>query len=331
MLWFLLVSCLIQHHTAMEKYKWLPTECAPKKYPMTILKGDLIFKNGGSIYIPEGKVLYNGWGEIGSTHVVGEEWKPVPYQLNITWFSYTEDKFYQGIFNLPHDIITSLFQKGFISPSTGKLRTYDRVMVGLAPEGEISIWLSGERVVKEVCFFQAKETKIDWAGFVDNPAITRKEYLKMILKEVLNNDEIASLKENGLPVRLWMKYRTRYPWEPTIIGKAVPTDLLMVTYNGEHEFIDYTSEKKRRLEKRAIVKNFELRWTSEPKEKYFATVDFDEQEIFTSFEKLYNEQLPQELQLQVEINSIDHSLKIYLRNDLYILELKKCIIKVYSE
>src|SRR5438046_1377285 len=122
MFWFLLSLSIIQCDTAMDKYKWLPTECAPKRYPMTILRGDLIFKNGGSIYIPEGKILYNGWGETGSTHLAGDAFKPVPYKLSITWFSYTEDKFYQGIVDLPYDTISKLFEDGFISLVTGKLR-----------------------------------------------------------------------------------------------------------------------------------------------------------------------------------------------------------------
>lgn len=108
-----IVSC--QHNLAklkMEKYYWLPTECAPKNYPARIYSGYLVYE-GGSVYVPSSAFINNGWGEIGSTHAVGDDFKPVPYRLDLTWFSYTESKFYTGSFELPKEKISQLFQEGY--------------------------------------------------------------------------------------------------------------------------------------------------------------------------------------------------------------------------
>ena len=92
----------------MNKYGWLPTESSYEKYPMSIIAGDLVFSDGTSIYIPSSKIIENGWGELGSTHVVGERLKPLPVKIEISWFSYTEDKFYSGVFSLPYEKITAI-------------------------------------------------------------------------------------------------------------------------------------------------------------------------------------------------------------------------------
>ncbi|MCP3873094.1 MAG: DUF2931 family protein, partial [Desulfobacteraceae bacterium] len=108
-LFSVIMACLttgcMQKDKIMKKFEWLPTECAPKNYPMKIVRGDFIFKNKNSIYIPDGRFIMDGWGEVGSIDIVGEDFKPLPVRLRILWFSYTEDKFYAGDFDLPYEKI----------------------------------------------------------------------------------------------------------------------------------------------------------------------------------------------------------------------------------
>ncbi len=86
---------------SMEKYEWLPSESGFKQYPMGIIKGDFIFSDNSSKYIPGSATINNGWGRLLSMHISGEALQPVPVKLSIHWFSYVEDKFYKGIFDLP--------------------------------------------------------------------------------------------------------------------------------------------------------------------------------------------------------------------------------------
>jgi hypothetical protein len=96
----------------MDKYEWLPTESSFANFPMRIVTGDFIFNDGTSIYIPSSRIINNGWGVIGSTHIVGDKLKLLPAKIKIAWFSFVEDKFYSGVFTLPHDKIEILFKKG---------------------------------------------------------------------------------------------------------------------------------------------------------------------------------------------------------------------------
>ena len=184
------------------RFEWLPTECAPKKYPMKIVQGDLIFENGRAAYIPSGKILDNGWGKQGSIHIVGDSFKPVPVKMEIVWFSYTENKFYGGSFDLPHKKMFELFHEGFFMPSTGQKTTYSTIMVGVAPRGEISVWL-GMGIVVEVASFQAEEIDFDWKRVLNNPDVSREEYIQEILKNRLNEKELAILEKEGPPKGQW--------------------------------------------------------------------------------------------------------------------------------
>ncbi|MEO6670263.1 MAG: DUF2931 family protein [Ferruginibacter sp.] len=312
----------------MEKFKWFPTECAPELYPMRIIRGDFIFKNGESIYIPDSRTINNGWGEVGSIHIVGEELKPLPVRLLITWFSFTEDKFYVGNFTLPYNRILELFTQGFQHPLTGKRTTYTRIIIGMAPGGFISIWLAGNGVVIELCTFEAEETSIDWKLISEDLSKTRKEFIKERLEEVLNADEIAKISKN-IPIGLWKKYKTIYSWTLLIIGRVEIQNIWLRFYNGESQFINYKLGNRLEEFGKPVVKKIEIKWIAQSGKKYSGSVFFDEQEIFEAFKKL-NPITSGSVKLQIEISDVDQGLKIYLRDEKYILELKKFIIKIYS-
>ena len=67
----------------MTKYKfdWKSSDSAPRNYPMEILAGNLSYPEGGSLYVPDKSTIAHGWGEAGSSHIVGPELKPLPNKL----------------------------------------------------------------------------------------------------------------------------------------------------------------------------------------------------------------------------------------------------------
>ncbi|MDO6811339.1 DUF2931 family protein, partial [Zobellia galactanivorans] len=126
----------------MKTFEWRPTECAPEHYPIGIYQGGFITEDDDYFMIPNGGVVSNGWGNSGSTWVTGPDFKPVPNKLKIIWISYTENQFYFGDFNLPTDKITELFEKGYINEH-GKHKTYNNLIVCLAPGGAVSVFIMG--------------------------------------------------------------------------------------------------------------------------------------------------------------------------------------------
>jgi hypothetical protein len=97
----------------METFEWSPAAgCAPL-YPMEIYRCEFVYADGSSDGPATSAIGTRNWGDASGRSVVGDDFKPVPVKLNITWLSYTENKFYTGSFKLPYDTMLDLFKKGF--------------------------------------------------------------------------------------------------------------------------------------------------------------------------------------------------------------------------
>jgi len=130
------------------------------------------------VYIPDHKIVNNGWAQINSTHVVGDELTPVPTKLALTWFSFAEDKFYAGNWQLPYDEIADHFEQGVTGEEPGGTITYETIIVGMAPRGEVSIWLDATGLSLEIASYQANEVDHDWNVIEEQD---RAEYIGYIM------------------------------------------------------------------------------------------------------------------------------------------------------
>lgn len=313
----------------MEKYEWLPTESAFRRYPMRIVKGDLFLQDGSSLYIPNRRTIKNGWGKIGSTHVVGEARKALPVKLAITWLSYTEDKFYAGEFELPTQRIQQLFKKGVIARTSGKPAAYSQLIVGMAPEGGISVWLSAPGVVTEVATFQANEAQVDWKRVLDNPEIGRQQFIEKRLAEALSPEDLLVLKKEGIPKGVWRKYTRQYRWSPEVAG--VKSDRVwMATFNGEVDFTGSSTESARR-EKRGVPNQVSVAWVDGDANRFSTNIDFDEDEIFRAFSKFEEIKSEAPLKLLVEVGAKSHGAVVSLKGPDHILQLEKCKVETFSQ
>ena len=312
----------------MDKYQWLPSESAHQSYPVQIVKGDFIFKDRSSIYLPAGKVVNNGWGKIGSTHLVGDKLKPLPYEIKLSWFSYTEDKFYAGDFMLPFEKIKNLFKAGVVSPSTGQKITYETIIVGLAPGGAVSVWLETEGVVLEVATFQASEAKLDWKLVLDNEDVSREDYIRMVLEEALGLDGFATLKSKGVPGNLSEVYRKQYDWAPEVAGAKLLA-LKLKTNNGEYETFTSLVGPRDRVN-RAVPKVIYLDWQDAHGAKFTFEAKFSEREAIQAYDKLCGGKDNVKMKLLLEISQKTHDLDISLKSQHYFLKLENVTVKVNS-
>jgi hypothetical protein len=312
----------------MAKYDWLPTESAHENYPMEIVRGDFIYQDGSSIDIPYGKVVNDGWGQFVSTDIVGEVLKPLPVKMNISWFSYTEDKFYSGTFKMPYEKISNLFSIGLDSRHHGKKITYDQIMVGLAPEGNISVWLDAEGVILEVAVFKAMEADIEWKKVLNNDSISRKEYIDRILNRFLKKEQLAELTKNGIPDKLFEKYGKQYSWDLSIVGVS-PIEMWLKTYNGEREFFNFAKAENGRSD-RSVPKKIILSWHDKWGGKFETNIEFDEWEIFKAYDKFFSYKTDNKIKLRVEIDEMTHAIRISLVDLKFILQLEKCTVKMFS-
>lgn len=310
-----------------ERFDWLPSECAHKQYPMKLIRGNLVLKDGSSLYVPAKAIIHNGWGELGSTHVVGENLKPLPVKLTATWFSYAEDKFFAGQFLLPYDIILDQFRK-MISPSTGKSPTSFRIFIGFGPQGAVSVWVATEgRQVAEVGSYRATEVAVDWKAASYDDQTSRSDQIEEILGYCLTPQELRVLKEHGVPPGISDHYSKQYRWNVSVSGQMNPM-LWLDTLNGEREYYDFSKIANIRSS-RGLPKTMRILWEDIIGKKYGANISFDEPEVTAAYQKLSADKGDHPMQLQLEISDNPGVIHISLSDGKYVIRLKKTQVNAF--
>lgn len=183
-----------------EKFEWLVNVGADLTAPMEVVHGSFTDSKGESQWIPSGEYLGNNrWEDGGGIYVVGDEKKRIPERMNITWFSYAEDKFYTGDFELPQKKIYDLFKKDYGTyinyDGTESKNKYNTFKLGIAPQGLVTLWISGCAVI-EIDTYQAHETQINWNAFQkgDKSVLLelRKKQMPLFVQEEIKQNKISN-------------------------------------------------------------------------------------------------------------------------------------------
>ncbi len=315
----------------MEKYEWRPTACAPKYNPMQIHKGRLLYENGESIYIPSGHTLHQGWGKIGPTHVVGEDLKPAPVKLEITWISYLERKFYTGNFDLPSEKINKLFKEGYIN-RLGKKDTYGRINIGLIPGGEVVVWMMGNGWSKEIGIFKASETEVSIKEFSPYAELSMEEFIDSVLEEDFKDEVKAKMNPDSIPFGKWNAYRKKFEWKPSVAFKKEGKleEIRITFFNGESLYTIGSNKILDQFQNYAIPDHIRMEWTDQNNNQYGTRIYFEENEIHTVFEKMYEKSKDVPTELMLTIDKYNSDITIALQNASESIDIKKARIKVYE-
>lgn len=316
----------------MEKFEWRPTACAPHLYPAKIVSGDFIFEDGSKIYIPANWLMYNGWGDSGSAHIVGDDFKPIPKQLQITWLSYMERKFYTGTFDLPQRKIRQLFEQEYID-QRGVKENFSALNVGLAPGGTVVLWMFGAGLAIEIERFQATETQLTMQDIAPNAVINIDEHIKNGLQAIAKNvKEHGTFSSENIPYKAWSEnYRTRYNWTPkfTFTDEGQLVKILARFYNGEHYFVEHTNPILHENKTWAVPKYYRINWIDKNQYKYGAHIHFNEAETFAAFQQLFGQNQVSKAELNLQIDKYNSNIKIFLTSENEKIELTEAQIKVY--
>jgi len=323
----LLTGCTTTMSNNDTEFDWKATESGPENYPMQIIDGTFRYHGDpdNGLYVPSGAALYEGWGIMRSSHNVGPDLKPLPDKLDITYFSFAENKFYQGSFDLPYEKILSLFREGVEHNKEDP--TYQRIMVGVAPGGAVAVWLLGNGI-KEVFFGQALEADIDWEKAIEIDLEDREEFVKEEIVDTVGPEVLADIQKNGIPFHQWALYRTQYNWLPTFAVSHTPKEFGMAFYNGESGNFDFPVDQTFISSTHPVPKNIDFSYAINGQgKKYLYIIHFDEREILDAFDRLGGNQEP--LQLEFDPKIPKNSTQIRLRNDKEVITLKKFIVEEF--
>ena len=317
-----LASC--QNHNSNNKdmnepeYEWGISVNAPIGYPIHVYAGRV-----GPEYIMSDLWCSTEEPDWGSAYVnEGNDPKELPKDIDIVWFSFIENCFYNLQASLDYEKIEKLFKEGFEQRIRyGELRhtTYNGLVVGLAPGGTVVVWVGkGYSPITEVGRFQASRTYLTETSDMDSHErlIFDKEYRKS-LATAPNIVPLEVQKANEgkpIPYNLWDRYaETQYRWYPTFeIPDGKMGDVFFQYWNGEANTIFYTdleptTEREAILKpkvcqepigKLPLYKEISINYKAFDEIKYSATITFDWEQSAETYKKVFGEH-PEEVTAQL--------------------------------
>ncbi|WP_339699433.1 DUF2931 family protein [uncultured Marixanthomonas sp.] len=317
----------ISEITNGKKFEWRPTESAPNQYPIEIHQGIITCQDGSMVEIPSGgRTVHNGWGETGSTYVVGENLKSLPKKLMLSWLSFTESTFYKGDFELPINKIKTLFDNGYVN-HLGRQETYSNVVVGMAPGGNVSVWLLGADKSVEVGHYLAHTAEISMEEFNPSGIQNRKKYIAATIDYLPENIK-NQLKKEGVNKEIWNTYRKRFSWK--FKNKSTPAEIRTKFYNGAHFYFKTNNPEISDYAQLPIPKQIGYKWYDKDKNKFGADIIFDEQEIFQAFEAIFKNPNNKTVNLIIKVGAYNSSVTLSLESENETVELNKAKVNVYK-
>jgi len=325
-------------------FEWYSAWGAPTYYPVELLNGAFILPEEGEISLFQAPAIGRGWG-VGAAEYGGKKF-PVPEGLYVYWYSFTEDKFYEGAFKLPQDTMLKLFREGFNRFRAKMHITYDEIAVGLAPGGVVAVWLTGygpKGCGKEVeiGYFKAHEGKRltnehfesyrYWSKGDSAWTVYRKEMLEGM-------DAADHLKRYRIPFGVWDAYREKFNFRPVLLfdddSTCVTDEIYMDFFNGEKESLSLDELEENPFKMRARIRYIEVYWSFGQNIRYM-TLEFDEKEIFEAYKKICEGNSNTPIELQIHSSESKNYLNLFLtcveKGNFRRIQLKHTKINVYIE
>lgn len=219
--------------------EWLPSETAPLNRPVYLLHGDFILPDGTRIPIPGDRIAGAGagWGGLGSTHIVEPLVKPLPVAVEATWYALTEGTGYQGRADLPVEDMATLFATPVPHPLDGSPEAPDRLLLGMAPGGDMAVWAAGVNATVALGIYPAEPVALGARELFGTDDTPLEEVVQILLEEQLAPPDRAALAETGPQPGLWREMDRRFPWAPSM-ADAQAIAFQLNALNGEVEWMD---------------------------------------------------------------------------------------------
>ena len=301
-----------------QEYEWGISVNAPIGYPIHVYAGRV-----GPQYIMSDLWCSTEEPDWGSAYVnEGNDPNELPKDIDIVWFSFIENCFYNLQASLDYEKIEKLFKEGFeqrIRYRELHHTTYNGLVVGLAPGGTVVVWVGkGYSPITEVGRFQASQIYLTETSDMDSHErlIFDKEYRKS-LATAPNIVPLEVQKANEgkpIPYNLWDRYaETQYRWYPTFeIPDGKMGDVFFQYWNGEANTIFYTdleptTEREAILKpkvcqepigKLPLYKEISINYKAFDGIKYAATITFDWEQSAETYKKVFGEH-PEEVTAQL--------------------------------
>jgi Protein of unknown function (DUF2931) len=285
-----LLSC--KNFSQMKEYKFnTGATCAPG-YGIHLYTG--IFKSKEGSIIPIYDITLDGpWGAGGSSNVIGDGFEQLPDRLKVGFYSETEDKFFEGEFDLPYNELEKLFEeenedpfykdKTFDDTQSGKIlkyMKYDELSIGITLGGVVTVWVSGQqsRIQKEIANFKVNEVEVNWRDVFENGE--RAESIDYNMNKIFSAKVKNEITSKTLPFTLWNTYKEKYNWRYKVQmpsgGKIDYVYVNMINAEQESKYNNSPTLDNDPYTLRTIPYNVEMKLHDQNGKRYIAWIVFTE-------------------------------------------------------
>lgn len=190
-----------------DKYRWNVETTADRGYHMEILSGGFYDEKGEAIAGIQSN-MFLGVGLVGdSGSITVEDYRAIPTQMSLEWFSYAEDKFFKGTFRLDSERIKKIFNG----------TDYQGFKVAPIPGGRVMLYAYAGGIRELLEIYKGQEVQV--TNFREvmryNVDETRSEYLVDFIKSMplQTQQEIAN---QSISMHIWDDISIKYPWKYTV-------------------------------------------------------------------------------------------------------------------
>ena len=225
----ILVLLVLAGCSPKDKYEWNAGMSAPKYYgnggPMVEY-----FYKGKSVAGASANIGFSpGWGVTAGGYSGGEQYKDIPDSVAVSWICATDRIEYRGGARLPRERMLELFKNGF-KTVYGMKTTYTSIVAGMAPGGNVTIWLRGSERLTEIIRFKAENNGI-WKEHDED----YNNYMREITssKEYINSEASIFQYLHGVPYDVWEKGDKEYDYDIGFSSEEKDVTPYMVFYTKD--------------------------------------------------------------------------------------------------
>lgn len=337
-------GCQNRRYMKEPEFEWNTYWDADENYPMELVFGSMDCSGGKGGHPMRPGYSKGPWGA--DNHTAGGHSKMLPNKLHLKWYSFVEDKSYQGSFDLPYDMLVEMFQRTYLRHRLKDYWYNDRFIVGLAPGGQVYLWVGG--LGKNQVFvakFQAEETHIDQRILTGTfhseyerwPEERWPEIMDRYRRETFCGKIEDNYNTKGLQLGLWDRYNERFKWKPEIIYEDSTAgwktdEVLMQFYNGEQEVLALGSLEQNSIKERPRIRFFNCYYTNW-KEYRNVEITINEDELFEAFSEVFDNDPECEANIEIRLNEANNFFRVFIISldpeHKKRVELKKAVIKRY--
>lgn len=311
-----LANCIqVYNYKADERFEWSSGVLSKKGNVIQVSSCYFHHTDDWNYSVNKNSVLDDGFDDINYAENSKEN-AFYPDSLSVTWFSYTEKKFYDGNFKLPYSVIlekakhlrttTTQYDMDFARENPNKISL--RFLAEILPNGKVIVWISDYDKKLKIGEYQAQPVNRTWHIFDD-----------------IQEKDTDSKIDIALKVALVMEKH------PYIIDLTLPDGFSLLSADVElfnqNNWSLSSGKSKGPYIFTGIPAGIRLSWGND-KNDYASQISFKELETLSAFRKLHSPGNSKPLKLELTVNTSD-SILMLLKSEQKTIKIIPSYISVY--